>query len=198
MSTVPEVQKTHMPLTSHLRIDRIAHSQQRTYLPTLLAVVSKLTLFMKHLTALLLTAAAITVSAADTKTTARWIDAITVSPVGVARWNDLSGSPDYGAGLDLGVKVNKSPSTSRTSPIRTATGAAPSSTKPRCSSRPTSPGSAMNHSRPTSSAAVCATGSGTTGDSPRASAGGLTSINTSASGPITASPRSSTTTRTAG
>lgn len=43
----------------------------------------------------------------DTTATARWIDSITVAPVGVVRWNDLAGSPDYGAGVDLGVRVNK-------------------------------------------------------------------------------------------
>lgn len=56
---------------------------------------------------LLCLAAPVRSHAADAAATAKWIDGITVSPVGVVRWNDLAGSPDYGAGLDLGVKVNK-------------------------------------------------------------------------------------------
>lgn len=35
-----------------------------------------------------------------------FIDSITVSPYGAVRWADLKNEPDYGAGLDLGVKVN--------------------------------------------------------------------------------------------
>lgn len=35
-----------------------------------------------------------------------FIDSITVSPYGAVRWPDLTAKPDYGAGVDLAVKVN--------------------------------------------------------------------------------------------
>lgn len=54
-------------------------------------------------------ATAMAASAADTNTAtpvARWIDSITVAPVGAIRTIDLNGRSEWGAGLDLGVQVN--------------------------------------------------------------------------------------------
>lgn len=55
-------------------------------------------------------AAAITLSAADTNkpvtTTTSWLDSVTVAPVGAVRTTDLTGRSEWGAGLDLGYKVN--------------------------------------------------------------------------------------------
>jgi opacity protein-like surface antigen len=68
---------------------------------------------MKQILVLLM-AVATTLSAADNKpvtaaapsATASWINSITVAPVGAIRTIDLNGRSEWGAGLDLGVKVN--------------------------------------------------------------------------------------------
>lgn len=63
---------------------------------------------MKLILSLLIIMAAGIASAADTNTStiARWIDSITVAPVGAIRAIDLNGRSEYGAGVDLGVRVN--------------------------------------------------------------------------------------------
>lgn len=44
---------------------------------------------------------------ANAKTPAgSFVDSITVSPYGVVRWPNVTDAPEYGAGLDVGVKVN--------------------------------------------------------------------------------------------
>lgn len=55
---------------------------------------------------LTLMAAATVALAADTKDTARWIDSITLAPVGALKTADITGHSEWGAGVDLGVKLN--------------------------------------------------------------------------------------------
>jgi len=57
---------------------------------------------MKHIIALILMATAITVSAAEKS----WLNGVTLSPVGAIKMHDITGSSEWGTGLDLGVKVN--------------------------------------------------------------------------------------------
>lgn len=47
----------------------------------------------------------ITINAAE-KETAKWIDSISIAPVGVIKTENIDGASQYGAGLDLGVAVN--------------------------------------------------------------------------------------------
>lgn len=61
---------------------------------------------MKHIITILMAAAiAFTASAAEKKS-GSWIDGITIAPVGAVRTADITGASEWGAGLDLGVKVN--------------------------------------------------------------------------------------------
>lgn len=47
-------------------------------------------------------------SAAETNpATASWIDSISIAPVGAIRTVDLNGASEWGAGIDLGIAVNK-------------------------------------------------------------------------------------------
>lgn len=48
-----------------------------------------------------------TAHAADTGKTARWIDSITAAPVAVLKTADIDGASTLGAGVDLGVGLNK-------------------------------------------------------------------------------------------
>lgn len=48
-----------------------------------------------------------TVRAADSKSTAKWIDSITVAPVGVVQTDGIDGASTFGAGVDAGVGINK-------------------------------------------------------------------------------------------
>jgi hypothetical protein len=67
---------------------------------------------MKTLRTILLLAAALaickvyTAHAGDAGSTARFIDSITVAPVGALTQADLNGKGTYSAGLDLGVSIN--------------------------------------------------------------------------------------------
>ncbi len=67
---------------------------------------------MKTIRTILLLAVALaickvyTAKAADAGATARFIDSITVAPVGAVTHADLDGAASYSAGLDLGVAIN--------------------------------------------------------------------------------------------
>lgn len=65
---------------------------------------------MKYLITLLIMAAAITASAAEkpkaAADTGKWIDRISVAPVGVIKTEHLDGPSQWGAGFDIGAAVN--------------------------------------------------------------------------------------------
>lgn len=64
---------------------------------------------MKTLLILTLLMAAGIASAAETSTssTAKWIDSISIAPVGAIRTVDLNGASEWGTGIDLGIGVNQ-------------------------------------------------------------------------------------------
>jgi hypothetical protein len=52
--------------------------------------------------------AAFTLNAAENAAgSARWIDAVTIAPIGAIKTRDFVGASQYGAGLDIGFNVNK-------------------------------------------------------------------------------------------
>lgn len=65
---------------------------------------------MKLIRTIILAAVALliinTVRAADNRT-AKWIDSITVAPVGVVQTEGITGESTFGAGLDAGIGINK-------------------------------------------------------------------------------------------
>ena len=63
---------------------------------------------MKHIPLTIIAAlVAFTIQAADNaKESAKWIDSISVAPVGVIKTAHLDGPSQWGAGLDLGVGIN--------------------------------------------------------------------------------------------
>lgn len=66
---------------------------------------------MKLIRTFILTAIALCIAnavrAADAKTTATWISSLSVAPVGALKTAEITGSSQWGAGVDVGIGLNK-------------------------------------------------------------------------------------------